>query len=1023
MAHWPSREFIINSLAYARTAEDLERISATMITANALSISFLVSKNYNCNLKLKAEFSTFYSVYPSFGEQIEEIVEGAEGEIALTKVWKRVDFRSEWNGISPDSENVQTSEIDIAKLEADLFADDKRWIGGNKVPVSELHSEESYDTWLRSEIKECEKKDTTNITPWKPVYEFSRTEFNDNEDLINIKLVNRTQKPPQGRLSREDPAIFACNLTIDLGETETYPFELEMDDKIDLRCTNCYAEKSGNIIQTSSGPKHRDYRTQPSLEFRGNKLLFTELKNHKSSIKLLEELGSYLNDYSRLGEDTANFNTKFSDGLDLIRNDANVLKAFTLMQETFELSSKDKFDSWYLFQMAFCVQMIPSLTKRTSKEEKAALLHVPTGGGKSESYFALVVFLSFYDRLVGKGLGVSAWTKFPLRMLSIQQLERIAKIFVWAEDLRQQNDIGGEPFSIGYLVGESNEFPNQTWKLAKEIIQNEERNEKTPGKIIRQCPICEGNVHLKLNDNFSISHNCDSCKRIWNFFFDDEQIYRFAPTFVVSTVDKLAAISWNRGFRNLFGGTLRKCPKGHGFVPSGDKCSATNNLKSSRRKCNEAGINFEYRNIRPGPSLFVQDELHLIKEGFGLIDSHFETLLQTFQKRIGDGTGAKYLGMTATIKGADHQVKHLYDLKTEVYPGNYSDNNPFFNDISYESGKPELQRLFLGLKPNGRDNNYACLLTVKFISQFLKIKSDEGIAKEIIDMFAANLTYHGKKADTNRMNTYLSDVVKLKVEKEDIRVTGEVLTGDKDLDGIRKSIIDVEEHDFEGDGIYKMHTVFSTSVVSHGVDINRWNIMQFQGMPNHTSEYIQAFSRVGRKFPSIVLVWFYPNRIRDLSYYRNFSLYHQTIHERVEEIPINRWARLGLKETLTATMNGVILNYLAEKLGRQMYRVDAVNSLTAEQREEITDFLIESYRTSEEPNIGAEIETEIRIGVEERLRELQKYTGANPYYFPAALAESERPEFSTPFGMRGIQPSLELKPIFDDGLYISKFKK
>ena len=76
-----------------------------------------------------------------------------------------------------------------------------------------------------------------------------------------------------------------------------------------------------------------------------------------------------------------------------------------------------------------------------------------TGGGKSEAYFGIVVFSAFFDRLSGKEFGVTALTKFPLRMLSVQQLQRIANLFIWAEEIRLEEDLGGEPFSIAYFVG------------------------------------------------------------------------------------------------------------------------------------------------------------------------------------------------------------------------------------------------------------------------------------------------------------------------------------------------------------------------------------------------------------------------------------------------------------------------------------------------------------------------------------------------------------------------------------------
>jgi len=55
-------------------------------------------------------------------------------------------------------------------------------------------------------------------------------------------------------------------------------------------------------------------------------------------------------------------------------------------------------------------------------------------------------------------------------------------------------------------------------------------------------------------------------------------------------------------------------------------------------------------------------------------------------------------------------------------------------------------------------------------------------------------------------------------------------------------------------------SVFATSIVSHGIDIEKWNVMIFQGIPRSTAEYIQALSRVGRRYPGLVFVWFYPRQ-------------------------------------------------------------------------------------------------------------------------------------------------------------------
>jgi ATP-dependent helicase YprA (DUF1998 family) len=54
-------------------------------------------------------------------------------------------------------------------------------------------------------------------------------------------------------------------------------------------------------------------------------------------------------------------------------------------------------------------------------EEIATLLYFPTGGGKSEAFFGLLIFNLFLDRLRGKSTGITALLRYPLRLLTLQQ--------------------------------------------------------------------------------------------------------------------------------------------------------------------------------------------------------------------------------------------------------------------------------------------------------------------------------------------------------------------------------------------------------------------------------------------------------------------------------------------------------------------------------------------------------------------------------------------------------------------------
>jgi len=94
------------------------------------------------------------------------------------------------------------------------------------------------------------------------------------------------------------------------------------------------------------------------------------------------------------------------------------------------------------------------------------------------------------------------------------------------------------------------------------------------------------------------------------------------------------------------------------------------------------------------------------------------------------------------------------------------------------------------------------------------------------------------------------------------------------------------------------NTITATSMVSHGVDVDRFNMMVFFGMPRRTAEYIQSSSRVGRNAPGLVFNIMHPIRERDLSHYHFFEKYHEYLDRLVEPVAINRWAKIVLPELI-----------------------------------------------------------------------------------------------------------------------------
>lgn len=620
---------------------------------------------------------------------------------------------------------------------------------------------------------------------------------------------------------------------------------------------------------------------------------------------------------------------RFEFGIEIINDYPMVQKSFINMNRTFMATSK-KYSTWRLFQIVFIVSLVPDIAACDEEllldEQKAkttlndvSLLYFPTGGGKTEAFLGVLIFNVFFDRYRGKDCGVTSILRYPLRLLSVQQVQRLANALAQAELIRRADPTiaNTAPFSLGYFVGDGN-TPNRIDKNDVLKYRSRQQAELDEERVIDICPFCgKQTVHLRFDeDEYRLIHYCDNpeCESggTLPIYIVDYEIYRYLPSAIISTVDKLAILGNNPSFRNILSGATHRCPK-HGFT-STSKCLV------DREFCDVEASNFEEVEMYdPAPTLFIQDELHLIRESLGTYASHYESFVDYFIKNVSPSKRpAKVIGATATISSYETQITQLYSKDPIRFPCASPDlKRNFYSYIEDE----DTQRLILGYAPYGKAIINSVVYSLKYMREVVfeyfkdpnRILAIPGVginsiedAIEILKDYWIFLEYNNVKRDGNNVEGALDTPINVELRKANITpFETRKMTGDETFQDVREVLSQVENNEDVYNGI---NLIVATSMISHGVDADRFNIMFFYGVPGNTAEYIQAYSRTGRRYSSIVIDIIRPSRETDQSYLKNFVKFHEYKDIMVESVPINRWATKAIDCTLPGIFMGLLLD-------------------------------------------------------------------------------------------------------------------
>ena len=821
--------------------------------------------------------------------------------------------------------------------------------------VEHLLSDVSYSSFLENYASKKVQQQNQN---WKVYFDIQVKRIGANY-LVSCFLVNNSVVLYSGahRSRKNDKftveTLFNSGIRVELNNASFCPIELDFfkdDYKYDKTqyalSNNCAVEfiKAENALQTNHLPLYEQYRliTNDSLAVKFLDLvdnpiatlegIFAKMRKEledwkqykEQKIPELTERGK-----EKLSKEIQGFEDEilnFASGIYVLKNYPIVRKSFVQMNKAFAETSQ-KYSTWRLFQIVFIVSMIPDIAAcdrdLMPDDEKAkthlsdmALLYFPTGGGKTEAFLGVLVFNLFFDRHRGKSCGVTSILRYPLRLLSVQQVQRLANVLAKAEIIRRvDNEISDtECFSLGYFVGDNN-TPNEM--SAKEYTRYREMNQaqRDEHRVLDVCPFCgKQTVHIRADKHLGrLVHFCDNpeCQSGGDLplYIVDSEIYRYLPSAIISTVDKLAIVGCNANFRNILNGGNYKCPI-HGYT--------------SKKKCIEKTCQLEVQDFEaidmydPAPRLFIQDELHLIRESLGTYASHYESFLKYYIKNISRSKrDVKIIGATATISSYREQVYHLYGRNPIRFPC----ESPFIEKNFYAAvDKGDLQRQILGYAPYGKAIVNSVVYSLKYMREAVfeyynepqKILDIPNIgitteeeALELLKDYWIFLEYNNVKRDGNNVDGAIKTPVNEELSSEGIiPFKTRAMTGDESFQDVREVLAEVENNSNVYDGV---NLITATSMISHGVDADRFNVMFFYGIPGNMAEYIQAYSRTGRKHTSIVVDLIRPTRETDQSYLKNFTSMHKYKDLLVEPVPINRWATKAVDNTLPGIFTSLLL--------------------------------------------------------------------------------------------------------------------
>lgn len=610
---------------------------------------------------------------------------------------------------------------------------------------------------------------------------------------------------------------------------------------------------------------------------------------------------------------------------------------------------------WRPFQLAFLLMSIKSISDNNEDRDIVDLIWFPTGGGKTEAYLGLTAFTIFYRRLVynAKAGGTTVIMRYTLRLLAAQQFTRAATLICACEYIRKdgkraksqykQYELGDDKITIGLWIG-GEHTPNRlkgTYDspgarehldaLLKANVKNLRHEKDRHNKFqVLKCPWCgtklvkdisekgkligEWGYHMTGSKKFYISCTQEGCpfESELPLQIVDEELYKNPPTLLFATVDKFALLPWYSEIGRFF------------------------------------AVGMDNRT----PELIIQDELHLISGPLGSMVGLYESVVDYLCSR--KGIKPKIIASTATICRAKEQCSALYNRDVFQFPPQGIDEDDSFFAKS-ASVKEKHGRVYIGLLPAGKTK---AMMQSRVIAGIMQSIQESDRDDSIKDSYWTLTTYFNSLKELGKCSTIVQNDVRDNIRRiayRNIYVNGirNVLRPDEltsrvsttelnlTLDKLEKNHYTSDKEEAKKKG-YASNILLATNMISVGIDVDRLNVMVMMGQPKLTSEYIQASSRVGRKYPGVVFTVYDSARSRDRSHYEQFKNYHESFYKYVEPTGVTPYSEPARNRALHA----VVISFLRH--GLELQSDEAISTFDKielqEKLESISDYIIERIK-------------------------------------------------------------------------------